>query len=114
MEDDFVAWESVPPATNVFIQEIDHFDARGMRRVYGRGDLFSRHKTFHMDIWMDCNQILWMRCWSRCGDIDWRSFIIKGIDHTIIPLPDKNKGLQDFWVPEAVREAYCDWLQEEF
>ena len=37
--DDVVSWESEPPKNaRVRIEAIDRFDARGMRRIYGRGD----------------------------------------------------------------------------
>jgi len=53
MEDDLTYWDSKPPETDATVEEIDHFDARGMRRVYGRGDHFGRHRSFNMDIWLD-------------------------------------------------------------
>jgi len=114
MEDVLIYWDSDPPVTAATAEEIDHFDARGMRLVYGRGDHFGRHHSFHMDIWMANNRRLIVRCWSRCGDIDWRSLDIKGVDTSEIPVPDKKKGFQDSWVPEAARNAYCEWIQEEF
>jgi hypothetical protein len=55
-----------------------------------------------------------MRCWSRCEDIDWRSFEIKGVDMVEIPDRDKKTGFEESWVPKAVRKAYDQWIQEEF
>ena len=109
-----IYWDSDPPTTHAEVEGIDHFDARGMRLVYGRGDHFDRHLAFHMDIWMAHDRRLLMRCWSRCGDIDWRSFEIKGVNTSEIPKPDKKKGFQDSWVPEAVRNAYDEWITEKF
>ena len=114
MEESIVYWDSEPPETFSEAEEIDHFDARGMRRVYGRGDYFGRHHSFNMDIWMCRDQRLLMRCWSRCIDFDWRSFEIKGLNKSDIPVPDKEIGLQDFWVPKAVRDAYENWIREEY
>ena len=114
MEGALIHWESDPPDIDAKAEAIDDFNARGMRLVYGRGDHFGRHHTFYMDIWIAHDRRLLMRCWSRCGDIDWRSFEIKGVDTSEIPELDKKKGLQDSWVPEAARNAYCEWIQEEF
>jgi hypothetical protein len=108
-----IYWESDPPDTDAEVEWIDHFDARGMRNVYGRGDHFDRRLTFHMDIWMTRNRRLLMRCWSRCGDTDWRSFEIKGVDTSRIPKPHKKEGLQGSWVPEAARKAYSEWIEDE-
>jgi hypothetical protein len=55
-----------------------------------------------------------MRCWSRCADIDWRSFEIKGVDLMDIPEGGKKMALSDSWVPKAVRQAYEQWIDEEF
>jgi len=114
MEETLTCWNSDPPDRTAKVEEIDHFVARGMRRVYGRGDYFGPHHSFNMDIWMDRNQRLLMRCWSRCIDFDWRSFEIKGLNKSDIPKPDKTIGLQDFWLPKAVRNAYENWIMEEF
>jgi len=51
--DYIVSWESEAPETTAIVEWCDHFVARGMRRVYGRGDHYgscSGH-TFNMDIW---------------------------------------------------------------
>jgi len=96
------------------VEEIEHFDARGMRRVYGRSDQFARYRSFNMDIWKTCGGRLLMRCWSRCEDIDWRSFEITGVDLTEIPEREKSSGFQESWVPQAVRRVYDHWINEEY
>lgn len=114
MQKALIHWDSDPPRTDAEVEPIDHFDARGMRLVYRRGDHFGRHTNFNMDIWMTRAGRLLMRCWSRCQDIDGRSFEIKGLDTPEIPEPAKNAGLQDSWVPDAVRKTYNEWIREEF
>jgi hypothetical protein len=111
---DLTYWESDAPDTDVEVLEIEHFDARGMRRVYGRGDHFGRNWSFNMDIWKTRDGRLLMRCWSRCEDIDRCSFEIKGVDLTEIPDRNKKTGFEESWVPEAVRQAYEQWINEEF
>jgi hypothetical protein len=114
MEEVLIHWDSGPPDADAKVEEIHPFDARGMRRFYGRGDHFGRHHTFNMDIWMSRAGRLLMRCWSHCRDIDGRSFEIKGLDISEIPEPAKNACLQDSWVPNVVRNIYEEWIHEEF
>jgi len=114
MEDSPIYWSSDPPSNNAEVTEIDDFNARGMRRVYGRGDHFGRHHTFHLDIWMHRSGRLMMRCWSRCSEIDDRSFEIKGIPSSEIPHRNEIERFQDSWLPEVVRKAYEQWISEEF
>ena len=114
MDGTLTLWESDIPDTNAVVLEIEHFDARGMCRVYGRGDNFGRHRSFNMDIWKTCDGRLLMRCWSRCEDIDWRSFEIKGADLAEISERPKCKGFLESWVPGPVRQAYEQWINEEF
>ncbi|MCK5838972.1 MAG: hypothetical protein KAG99_03940 [Bacteroidales bacterium] len=113
MEETLTHWDSDPPDTDAKVEEIDHFDARGMRLAYGRGDHFGRHYTFNMDLWMPRTGRLLMRCWSRCQDIDGRSFEIKGLDTSEIADSIKAAGLHDSWVPDVVRKTYDEWIQEE-
>jgi len=114
MEDDLTCWDSGAQALDASVEEIEDFDARGMHLVYGRGDHFGRHHSFNMDIWKTRDGRLLMRCSSRCIDIDWRSFEIKGVDLSKIPELDKSKGFEEFWIPKSVRQAYERWMLEEF
>jgi len=114
MEKALTYWDSDPPDTDAEVEMIDHFDARGMRRVYGRGDHFGRNHTFNMDIWMTRTGRLLMRCWSLCQEIDWRSFEIKRLDISKIPEPVKKVVLPDSWVPDLVRNTYDEWIREEW
>ena len=114
MEDALTYWDSEAPDMDARVEKIEHFDARGMCRVYGRGDHFDRHRSFNMDIWKTRDGRLLMRCWSRCEDIDWRSFEIKVVDPVEIPEGDKKTGFLESWVPNAARKAYDQWMQEKF
>ena len=114
MRDAVTCWDSEAPATDAQVEEIEHFDARGMHRVYGRGDQFGRHHKFNMDIWRTRDGRLLMRCWSRCEDIDWRSFEIRDMDIVGIPQSGNTFGFEDSWIPRAVRGAYDEWIQNEW
>ena len=114
MEDTLTHWESDVPDTDAVVLEIEHFDARGMCRAYRRGDNFGRHRSFNMDIWRTLDGRLLMRCWSHCEDIDWRSFEIKGVDLAEISERSKYKDFPDLWIPRSARQAYEQWINEEF
>lgn len=115
MKEPSLYWSSDPPTnTDAKMEEIDRFDARGMHRVYGRGDHYPKYYTFNMDIWMTRNGRLLMRCWSNWQEIDGRSFEIKGLDTSKIPKTVKGEGPKDSWVPDVVRNTYEEWVWEEF
>lgn len=106
-------WTSTPNREIVKVEECDHFDARGMVRVYGRGDRFVR-RIFNMDIWLARDGRLLVRFWSRDADTDWRSFRILGKDPSRIPRRKPPDGFDDRWIPQAVRDAYDEWIEEEW
>ena len=71
-------WDSEGPIdSSIRVEEIDPFDARGKRRVYGRGDIFDR-LTLNIDVWRSRNGRLFVRFWSRSAEVDWRSYEIFG------------------------------------
>ena len=106
-------WDSEGPnSPEVYIEEIDHFDARGKVRVYGRGDHFVE-KDFNMDIWRGRDRMMLVRFWSKyCDskydDIYGRSFKIVGMLDTDIT---SNKMMGN-WIPYCLRVQYDDWIFE--
>jgi hypothetical protein len=110
---DGLAWRSEPDETAVTLEEIDHFDGRGMRCVYGRGDHFGRHESYHMDIFVTRRGRLFMRWWSRSEDAEWLSFEIKGVD---VDRMERQLalGFKDRWIPQDVRDAYAAWVHDQF
>lgn len=103
-------WDSDPPPVKAIVDMCDDFDARGMRRVYGRGERWGNGPTFNLDIWRNKEGCLFMRCWSRCGDFDNYSFEIKGVNVGSIPERQSNEAFSDVWIPKQVRRAYEDWV----
>jgi hypothetical protein len=92
------------------IEAIDHFSARGMRRVYGRGDHFDR-RTFHLDIWRNRNNRLLVRFWSYCNDVDGESWELFGV-----PAAQFLTGqpFNESWVPDCLRNQYDQWVVANF
>jgi len=110
-----VGWDTTAPVTQVHVEWIEGFiETRGRHRVYGRSEHFGGDRIFNMDIWKARNGRLLMQCWSDWSEIDWRSFEITGVDVSAIPARDKEHGLTDSWIPKDVREAYENWIYEEF
>ncbi|MDT8392073.1 MAG: hypothetical protein RRC34_16345 [Lentisphaeria bacterium] len=112
--DYIAAWGNTYPEDNCVLEEIDYFNARGMRRIYTRSDCFGRYHSFNMDIWRRSDGELLLRLWSRCTEIDWRAFKIKGIDLAIVPCHEGREFFEDEWIPLAVRQAYDNWITEEW
>ena len=102
-------WESeVPTGSSISLEEIDHFDARGKRRVYGRGDMYSR-LTLNVDVWRSGSGQLFVRFWTGAQDYDWCSYEILGLsDSESLTTRDFN----DDWIPKCLREAYDDWVTD--
>lgn len=114
---DMFIWESDAPEAPiglVTVAEIDHFVARGMRRVYGRGDHYGGGRTLNMDIWKNKHGRLFMRCWSRHSDYWPASFEIIGIDPPEVQKRDGRPVLNEDWVPQVVRDTYDEWARGEF
>lgn len=110
-----VFWNTPDPKDSdpaVSVVSIDHFNARGMRRMYGRSDHLGG--GFNLDIWRKKDGRVFMRCWSEYGDYEPASFEIVGVNP---PLPHLQNGvpqLSEDWIPLVVRDAYEEWVREEF
>ena len=108
---DGLGWRSEPDETTVTVEEVDYFEARGMRCVYGRGDHFGNHESYHMDVFVTRRGRLFMRWWSQMDDVDWHSFEIKGIDVDRME-QQRKRGFKDRWIPQVVRDSYAEWISE--
>lgn len=109
-------WQKRPAVGRaaVTVRPIDAFNARGMRRAYGRRDHMGPHHTFEMDIWVARDGRVLMRCSSRCIEIEGRSFEITGPDVAEVLRRDKEGHFRDAWIPDAARRAYGEWIEEEY
>ena len=110
-----VEWDSNTPLPEaVTINHIDSFNARGMRRVYGRGDRFDKKCSFNMDVWLARDGRLLARFWARSDDVDGRSIEVHGIPVDAIPRRRPDSAFTDAWIPEILRQEYADWIEEEW
>ena len=107
-------WKTISGSRDpeIRVKSIDHFNARGMRRVYGRGDTFQiagrRAYKRNLDIWLTREGRLLARFWARATEVDDQSFEIVGIPDP--DLKEKQSGLSEGWVPQRLRDEYDDWL----
>jgi len=87
------------------IELVEAFSARGMKRVYGRDDLFGgRQPEFHLDMWRAKDGRLLARFWSRGREIDTECYAVHWSNPTELPYQDER------WAPEALRKAYDNWV----
>ena len=107
-------WDTEPPKSiPVQFVYIEPFDARGMSRVYGRGDRFGAKASFNMDIWLERKSRIFVRFWSRNSEVDNLSFELSGIPIDTIPDRKSNSGFTESWIPKIVRDEYVDWIISE-
>ncbi|MEI6169114.1 MAG: hypothetical protein WCS52_18185 [bacterium] len=105
-------WNSGALPMGAIIAKVSTFNARGMRRIYCRGDRFGRGLSFNLDIWKTREGRVLMSCWTRCECIEDISFEIRGIPTGLLPENEKTALAQDDWVPESARIAYDRWIQD--
>jgi hypothetical protein len=106
----WVIWEEPSRrASEIKVKYIDHFDAPGMRLVYGRGDHYGGGRTFNMDVWRTRSGRLLVRFWSRSVWVDEASLEVIGFSPR---LPPRRKGapLDARWVPQCLRDEYDAWI----
>jgi hypothetical protein len=100
-------------APGIKVNYIEDFDARGMRRVYGRGDHHSGGRTFNMDVWLTRSGRLLARFWSRSSEVDGVSLEVIGFSPTLSPTI-KGAALDARWVPQLLRDEYDHWIDEQW
>jgi hypothetical protein len=108
-----VHWDDEsPPGRGITLQDIEHFNARGMRRVYNRDDHFPGNPGFHMDVWKNRNGRLLARFWSHGANVDGCSYEILGIPTS--RQPRIGHPNDESWVPQCLRNGYGNWILSEF
>jgi len=104
------AWFKTGPSDPcIKIRMIEPFDARGMRRVYGRKDQFKFRLTFNMNIWKDREGHIYVRFWSHRYEVDWESYEILGSS-----VWDCGPSFDEDSVPQVLREEYDNWILSNF
>ncbi len=99
--------------SKISVKLIDGFNARGMRRVYGRVDRFPGRHAFCMDVWLTRTGRLLARFWSRSSEVDGESWEVIGF-FPVMPIRNAKHEISEEWVPECLRDKYNDWIISEF
>ena len=93
------------------LEFIDHFNARGMRSVYGRGDHF--RKIFNLDVWRGHDGRFLVRFSSPDRDVDSISYELMGLP-VYKESDTANFKLNERMIPKCLRDEYDDWILSEF
>jgi hypothetical protein len=110
MPNSTVAWQQPSDGnSSATVRLIEHFNARGMRRVYGRCDHF--HRSYNMDIWRDRDSRLLVRFWSRSDEVDDESWEIIGAPDT---RQLSSPPFDEAWIANCLREKYDEWVIANF
>jgi hypothetical protein len=101
-----VGWECPSlEQPSVTVESVDGFDARGMKRVYGRCEVFGGGQPeFELDMWRGKDGRLLARFSSRGLEIDSQSYAVHWGDQVELPYMDEK------WMPEVLRKEYDNWL----
>jgi len=101
-------WDKdVPDRKAIQVEMIDHFDARGMTLLYGRGDHYPGRGAYNLDMWVDRRGRILARFWSRIRDVDGESYEVIGMRSPAKPI---NKQYDEAVVPAKLRNEYDNWL----
>jgi len=100
-----------PTGRRIRWQYTSHFSARGMRRLYGRSDVFGSW-TANMEVWLAKDGRVFARFWSRSSDVDNLSYEVLGLK--VPPIAKGAHADGERWVPVCLRHEYEDWVTSEF
>jgi hypothetical protein len=101
------------PYRGTRVKRVRNFDARGMVYVYGQGDHFGDHMSFHIDTWRTRSGRLLVRFWSRRAVLKRMSYEILGLPVSRQPtadLPETGRDFDSSWIPRALRKKYHEWI----
>ena len=113
-----VQWEHEPAqSVGIAIIEIANFSARGMRRIYGRGDRFGS-RAFNMDIFINRATRMLVRFWSRADEVASESWELFGLKPKTLPRACGEAGAEkpdepERLIPVVLREKYDSWIIRE-
>ena len=109
MSDSVAAWdEDIAPDRRIRLEYIDHFNARGMKCVFGRADWFGNKAAFNLELWKTKDGRLLARLYSRSSEVDNESLEVLGYQFADCP------ELDDRWVPDVLRRYYDRWITANF
>jgi hypothetical protein len=109
----WIQWEKPSPrGRNVSVKILRRFDARGMARVYSRGDDYSSRRRFDMDVWLCRDGRLLARFSSHSKKVKNLSLELRGFkpDHSLFGVVADSNPL---WLPKSLRDIYEEWTLKQ-
>ncbi len=98
----FVTWDQKSKqGAGVTCAPIEGFSARGMTRLYGRGDHFG-NRTLNLDLWEAGDGRVLARFWSRSDEVDDESWAVTG---------GQTDAKGEHQVPQCLRDQYEVWAR---
>ncbi|HQX50771.1 MAG TPA: hypothetical protein PLR25_12735 [Planctomycetaceae bacterium] len=111
MKHSIIDWESpAPRIPHAHVESIEHFSARGMQWVYGRGCTFGRMANFNLDAWRNRSGDIFVRFWSRNEEVDDLAFCVSGVPPSFFENQERGKSVSDAWLPQRLRDEYEEWI----
>lgn len=102
MRNSIVMWEhQAQQDAGITCEPIEGFSARGMTRLYGRGDHFGR-RTLNLDLWRSGDGRVLARFWSRSDEVDDESWAVRG---------GQADAQDEHQVPQGLRDQYEIWAR---
>ena len=102
MRSSIVMWEDkAQPDAGVKLESVEGFSARGMTRLYGRGDHFGK-RTLNLDLWRSGDGRVLARFWSRSNEVDDESWAVTA---------GQTDAQDEQLVPQCLRDQYEVWAR---
>ena len=110
----FLDWAEPPAsAPAVVLEDIKHFDARGMKFVWGTGVSFPVVRgsfTIKMACWKNKQDEILIRMSTNARGSDTRSFRMTGVSK---PKLARAEHWPVRWIPSVVRREFEEWVADE-
>jgi hypothetical protein len=102
MRSPIVTWEhQVQQDAGITCEPIEGFNARGMTRLYSRGDHLG-NRTLNLDLWKARDGRVLARFWSRSNEVDGESWAVHG---------GRTNAQNEQQVPQCLRDRYDAWAR---
>jgi len=112
----YVIWldKSLKDNPDIKLEEIEWFDARGMKRLHCSDHLMPRKNgkyfKYSADIWSAKDGRILVKFSSRYSDADNYAYEIRGLKRNDLPEDAKDT---ETWIPKCVVDEFWNWVRSE-